>query len=70
MNNYAKAIRVARTAVGLSKRQLCLRCKLSPSYATHIEAGKKVPSIAVLEALSKEFGIKTSELVAMAEAFS
>ena len=47
--NYARGVMVARTRAGLSKRELAVRIGVHASYITHIEAGRKKPSLDVLE---------------------
>ncbi len=55
--NYAKAIRTIRAARGLSQKDLAARLKIDPSYVSLIEAGKRVPSISVLEDISKALDV-------------
>jgi ribosome-binding protein aMBF1 (putative translation factor) len=65
--DYGYAVRTARERIGMSKRRLALDCDLDPIYITHIESGKKVPSLEVLETLACALHVRPSKLVAMAE---
>jgi transcriptional regulator with XRE-family HTH domain len=47
--NYARAIRIARTARDLTQRQLATRVSLDPTYICMIETGKRAPSPAKAE---------------------
>jgi transcriptional regulator with XRE-family HTH domain len=55
--DYGRGIIAARTKRGLSKRKLAARAGLVPSYITHLESGKKVPSLAAVEAISRALDI-------------
>jgi transcriptional regulator with XRE-family HTH domain len=50
--NFGKAIRIVRTAHGLSKAQLAERLSIGASYLSLIEAEKRKPSLRVLEEIS------------------
>ena len=47
--NYGRGIEAARTRQGISKRRLAALVGVDPSYITHLEAGKKTPSLPVVE---------------------
>ncbi len=55
--DYAKGLQHARTKVGISQGQLARRANLDPSYVAHIEAGRRKPSLDVLESLSNALGL-------------
>jgi len=55
--NYGNGLMVARTKAGLSKRQLALRAGVDASYITHIEAGRKKPSLDMLEKMADVLGV-------------
>ncbi len=55
--NYGRGISSARLRVGMSKRKLALLAELDPSYITHIESGKKVPSLSAVEAIAHALDI-------------
>ncbi len=50
--DYGRALRIVRTARGLSKSDLAKRLRIGASHLSLIEAGKRNPSIDVLEELS------------------
>ena len=49
---YGRAIRVVRSAHGLSQRQLADRIGVSPSHLSLIESGKRDPSLKLLEEIA------------------
>jgi transcriptional regulator with XRE-family HTH domain len=58
--NYAKAFRVIRAAFGLQQSELAARMSISSSQLSLIEAGKRQPSLRVLNALGKAVDIPTA----------
>jgi transcriptional regulator with XRE-family HTH domain len=50
--NYGRAIRIARTAYGLTQGQLAERLSVGASHLSLIESGKRQPSLMVLEEIS------------------
>ncbi len=57
-------LRQLRTAQGLSQVQLAARAHLSaPSFLSHIEAGRKQPSPAVLVRLADALGVAVDDLL-------
>ncbi len=58
-----RAIRVIRTEIGLSRRDLEGRTKLSYPYLSEIEAGKKTPSPVALQAISRALEVPEEELL-------
>jgi len=55
--NYAKAIRIIRSAKKLSQQELADKVSLDASYISLIEKGKRVPTIKVLKNISDELGV-------------
>ena len=55
--NIGIALLKARKDKGLRQTEVSKRTKLSQTYLSQIESGKKVPSIDVIEKLSKEYSI-------------
>lgn len=51
--NYAKAFRIIRAAFGLQQTELAARMDVSSSQLSLIEAGKRQPSLRVVNALAK-----------------
>lgn len=64
--NYGKAIRTARAARGISQLKLASLAKLDASYISRIESGDRIPTIEVLETLSKELNIPVYLLTLLA----
>src|SRR5688572_10395828 len=50
--HYGKAIRIVRTAFGLSKAELADRLSIGASHLSLIEAEKRQPSLSVLDEIS------------------
>ena len=46
--NYGKAIKIVRTAHGLTQAELTERLSIGPSHLSLIEAGRRQPSLRVL----------------------
>lgn len=55
--DYAKAFRVIRAAFGLRQAELAERMPVTASQLSLIEAGKRQPSVRVIEALAKAVGV-------------
>jgi transcriptional regulator with XRE-family HTH domain len=65
--NIGGTIKALRERQKWSQEELGFRVNTSTTNISRIEAGKYRPGEAVLQALATEFGIKVSELYAMAE---
>jgi transcriptional regulator with XRE-family HTH domain len=50
--DFGRAIRIVRTAHGLSKAELARRLTIGPSHLSLIERGKRTPSVEVLDEIS------------------
>ena len=50
--NYGRAIRIVRTAHGLSKAELAGQLTIGASHLSLIERGKRTPSVDVLDEIS------------------
>jgi transcriptional regulator with XRE-family HTH domain len=55
--DYAKAFRVIRAAFGLQQSELAARMPISASQLSLIEAGKRQPSLRVVNGLARAVGI-------------
>lgn len=55
--DYAKAFRVIRAAFGLQQSELAARMPITASQLSLIEAGKRQPSVRVLNALAQAVGV-------------
>ena len=56
-------VRRARLATGFSARRLGLALQVDGSYLSHLEAGRRVPSLDFLYALAGLLGCHPSELL-------
>ena len=50
--NYGRAIRIARTAFGLTQGELAARVSVGASHLSLIESGKRQPSLKVLNEIA------------------
>ena len=64
--NYGRAIRVIRTAHGLSQAQLAERLSIGTSHLSLLEAGKRKPSLQVLEEISTVLNVPPHLLTLLA----
>ena len=55
--NYGKAFRIIRAAFGLRQSELADRMPISASQLSLIEAGKRQPSLRVVNALAQAVGV-------------
>ena len=58
--DYGKAFRIIRAAFGLQQSELAARMPVSASQLSLIEAGKRQPSVRVVNALAQALGIPTA----------
>lgn len=65
--DYGCAIYVLRERLKLSQRDLAGSIGIHFTYVNHIETGRKVPSLEVLERIAQALGVKLSVLVDHAE---
>lgn len=64
--NYAKAFRIIRAAFGLRQSELAERMPITASQLSLIEAGKRQPSLRVVDALAKAVGIPAALVTLLA----
>jgi transcriptional regulator with XRE-family HTH domain len=64
--NYGRAIKIVRTAHGLTLAQLADRVSVGSSYLSLIEAGKRKPSLDVLQEISSALGVPLHLLTLLA----
>lgn len=64
--DYAKAFRICRAAFGLRQSELAERMPVTASQLSLIEAGKRQPSLRVVEALGKALGVPTALITLLA----
>jgi len=55
--NYAKAFRIIRAAFGLKQSELAAKMPITASQLSLIEAGKRQPSLRVVNALATAVGV-------------
>lgn len=67
-HDYAKAFRVIRAAFGLRQSELAVRLGITPSQLSLIEAGKRQPSLRVVNALASAVGIPSALISLLASA--
>ena len=60
MNDYAKSFRIIRAAFGLRQSELAARMDITASQLSLIEAGKRQPSLRVVNALASTLGISVA----------
>jgi transcriptional regulator with XRE-family HTH domain len=60
MNDYAKAFRIIRAAFGLKQSELAARMPVTASQLSLIEAGKRQPSLRVVDALAVAVGVPSA----------
>lgn len=58
--DYAKAFRIIRAAFGLRQSDLAERMPITASQLSLIEAGKRQPSLRVVDALAKAVGVPSA----------
>src|SRR5688572_12944087 len=64
--NYAKAFRIIRAAFGLRQSELADRMPISASQLSLIEAGKRQPSLRVVNALARAVGVPAALVTLLA----
>lgn len=55
--DYGRALRIARTAKGMSQRELADAAKIDASHVSLIETGHRTPSLSVLQRLANALGM-------------
>jgi transcriptional regulator with XRE-family HTH domain len=64
--DYARAFRVIRAAFGLKQSELAERMPVTSSQLSLIEAGKRQPSLRVLNALAQAVGVPVALIALLA----
>jgi len=64
--NYGRAIRIVRTAYGFTQAQLAERLSIGTSHLSLLEAGKRQPSVQVLEEVSTVLSVPPHLLTLLA----
>lgn len=63
MNNIQLRVSLLRSKSGLTQEQLAARVKVDQRTISHIETGRRKPSIDLAIRLAKEFGVSLDELL-------
>jgi transcriptional regulator with XRE-family HTH domain len=63
-DQIGRRLREARTARGISLREMARRIKVSPSFVSQVERGKANPSVGTLYAFVSELGVSLDDLTA------
>ena len=66
--NYAKAFRIIRAAFGLKQSELAARMPITASQLSLIEAGKRQPSLRVVNGLAAAVGVPAALISLLASA--
>lgn len=66
--DYAKAFRIIRAAFGLRQSELAERMPITASQLSLIEAGKRQPSLRVVNGLAKAVGVPAALISLLASA--
>ena len=64
--NYGRAIKIVRTAYGLTQSALATRLSIGTSQLSLIEAGKRQPSVRVLHEIALALGVPMHLLTLLA----
>lgn len=67
-HDYGKAFRIIRAAFGLRQSELAERMPISASQLSLIEAGKRQPSVRVVNALASAVGVPSAMISLLASA--
>ena len=60
---FGRALRARRKALGMSQEALAEASRLSSSYVSQLERGRRSPTLHVLEALARGLGATVADLV-------
>ena len=54
---YGRALRICRAALKMSQQDVAKRARITTSYLSLIESGKRVPTLGTLEKVCKALGV-------------
>ncbi len=63
---YGRALKVCRAALELTQQDVAKKAQITTSYLSLIEGGKRSPSLATLERISKAMGVPTHLVMLLA----
>ena len=61
---FGKNVRAARQKLGWSQEQLAFEAKMKRTYLSEIEAGKRNPTLDVVERIAKALSLPAPDLMA------
>jgi transcriptional regulator with XRE-family HTH domain len=61
------AIRLHRIQLGMSQEELALEIKMKPSEISHLESGRRNPTLRTMARVARGLGVPCSRLVVLAE---
>jgi transcriptional regulator with XRE-family HTH domain len=65
MGELGQAIRTLRTANALTQKALAEKVNVSPTYLSHVEAGRREPSVTLLRSLARALGASPGLFIAI-----
>ncbi|HXF73413.1 MAG TPA: helix-turn-helix transcriptional regulator [Actinomycetota bacterium] len=65
-----RAVQVARTELGMTRKELAQRAGLSYAHVADIETGRGLPSMTAVNLIAQALGMSLSELLARAELYT
>lgn len=63
----AVILRLMRERAGLTQEELALELDMSPSEISHLESGRRNPTLGTLQRLAGGLGVRCSQVLALAE---
>jgi transcriptional regulator with XRE-family HTH domain len=63
----AAIIKLLRERAGLTQEELALELDMSPSEISHLESGRRNPTLGTLQRLAGGLGVRCSQVLALAE---
>ncbi|MFH1958729.1 MAG: helix-turn-helix transcriptional regulator [Patescibacteria group bacterium] len=60
---FGKNIKIARSKIGLTQKQIAKKAKISTNYYARVERGEVNPSIDVFEDIVKALKVKSSKII-------
>jgi len=70
MTAIGRAVAVVRIERGMKRKDLVAAARISYPYLAEIEAGRKLPSCAMLNRIATALSLRASELLARAESIA
>lgn len=63
----AAILKLLRERADLTQEELALELDMSPSEISHLESGRRNPTLGTLQRLARGLGVRCSQVVALAE---